>query len=110
MNNTIEIQVRVFPVLIKDERTDGVDEDSIVLTKEQLQAAGVVGQSSKELIYRLYNRRGYKVLAIGKPIKKTITVDMYAAGIHTNDCGRLVTEGAKLVAEGEALLGQGGGL
>ena len=35
-----------------------------------------MGQSSNELIYRLFNRQGYKVLDIGKPVKKEIVVDL----------------------------------
>ena len=43
---------------------------------QQLQAAQLVGQSSNELIHRLFNRQGYKVLEIGKPVKKEIVVDL----------------------------------
>ena len=46
MNNAISINVRVFPVTIRDERTGATSEDTIVLTKNQLKASQVVGQSS----------------------------------------------------------------
>jgi len=39
--------------------------DLLVLDKQQLQAAQIVGQSSKELICRIYNQRGYKALDVG---------------------------------------------
>lgn len=76
MKNTITINVRTFPVLVHDHRT-GVEETIIVpVTKEQLQASQIVGQSSKELIERLCNRQGFTVLEISKPGKHTLTVDL----------------------------------
>lgn len=89
MNNTININVRVFPVSLRDERTGAVSEDTVVLTKGQLRAAQAVGQSSKELICRIFNREGYNVLDIGKAVKRTIPVDLYAN--VTND--EIVIEG-----------------
>ena len=76
MRNEIIIPVRTFPVTIRDERTGEEQADTITLDKAQLQAAQMVGQSSTELIYRLYNRHGYRVLAIGKPAKREIRVDL----------------------------------
>lgn len=46
------------------------------VTKKQLQAAQIVGQSSTELIERLCDRQGYSVLEIGKPFKVSVTVDL----------------------------------
>lgn len=80
MNNPIEIPVRAFPVRIMDERTGAETTDTIVLIKPQLQAAQIVGESSRELIYRIFNRQGYRVADIGTPIKRTICVDFYQAG------------------------------
>lgn len=76
MKTTMEIQARAFPVTILDGRTGTTKEDQIVLTKQQLQAAQLVGQSATELIYRLYNREGYKVLDIGTPERKEIKMDL----------------------------------
>ncbi|MBD5130473.1 MAG: hypothetical protein HDT43_11240 [Ruminococcaceae bacterium] len=70
------IHLRRFTVQIRDERTGEVRQDAIVLSKEQLQAAQLCGQSSKELICRLYNREGYFVLDIGKAEKRTIPLDL----------------------------------
>lgn len=80
MNNTISIQVRAFPVTTVDQRTGAVAKDHIVLTKTQLQAAQTVGQSSTELICRLFGRQGYHVTDIGKPIRRTVCVDLYQSG------------------------------
>ena len=77
MNNSISITVRVFPVTVRDERTGAAATDSIVLTRQQLQAAQVVGESSTELIYRIFNRKGYRVLEIGKAVKRDIPVELY---------------------------------
>ena len=87
MNNTIVIQTRTFPVSLRDERTGSVSMDTVVLTKHQLRAAQVVGQSSKELICRIFNREGYRVLDIGKAVKRDIPVDLYVHG------GEIVIEG-----------------
>jgi hypothetical protein len=76
MKTEIAIQVRAFPVIVEELRSNERSEDTIILTKEQLQAAQMVGQSSNELIYRLYNRQGFKVLHIIKPFKKTITINL----------------------------------
>ena len=70
------IPIRIFPVRIQDERSGSEINDEIVLTKATLLAAQLVGESSKELIYRAYNREGYSVLEIGKARKLTITVDL----------------------------------
>ncbi|MCI8681009.1 MAG: hypothetical protein HFF81_09520 [Oscillospiraceae bacterium] len=70
------IHLRRFTVQIMDERTGESREDVIVLTKEQLQAAQLCGQSSKELICRYYAREGFTVLDIGKAEKRTIPLDL----------------------------------
>lgn len=78
MRNILTIQARAFPVVIQDQRTGDERSDLIVLSKEQLQAAQLVGQSSKELIYRLCSRQGYGVLEIGKPVRRALEVDLDA--------------------------------
>ena len=76
MKNVIKIEARRFPVVIRHAGTGVVTNDHITISKDQLNACEVVGQSSKELIYRLYGRKGYKVLDIGKAEKKTLCVDL----------------------------------
>ena len=76
MKTTITIEVRRFPVTIRDERTDEVSQDYIILDKQRLQSAQLVGQSSKELIQRLYNRQGFRVLEIGKPERRSVAVSL----------------------------------
>lgn len=56
MKTTMKITLRAFPVKIQDTRTGKTTEDKIILTKEQLHAADLVGQSSKELEERLAER------------------------------------------------------
>lgn len=70
------LYLRRFAVTVRDERTGETREDHINISKGQLQAAQVCGQSSKELIYRHYNRKGFKVLDIGKAEKKAVGVDL----------------------------------
>ena len=94
MNNFMNVAVRAFPVTIVDERTGAESADTIVITRQQLQAAQLVGESSKELIYRIFNRQGYRVADIGKPIKKIIHVDMYLSG-------------CEIIIEGDARTDQG---
>lgn len=76
MNTYITIEARRFPVTVRDERTGAVSEDHIVLDKAQLQACQIVGQSSKELIQRIYNRQGFRVLEIGKPERRSIELSL----------------------------------
>lgn len=76
MTNLVTIFTRTFPVKVRDERTGWEFPDTITLTKEQLQAAQIVGQSSTELVRRIYSRVGFRVLEIGKPIKRTISLDL----------------------------------
>lgn len=76
METIFTIQARRFPVKIHDHTTGRNREDAIVLSKETLHAAQLVGQSSKELIFRLYERKGYTVLEIGKPEKREIVLNL----------------------------------
>ena len=79
MKTYLKIHVRIFPIHVRDERTGETSTDEIAITKEQLQAAQLVGQSSKELIDRIYNRAGFRVLDIGKAVRTTIAVDLMEA-------------------------------
>jgi hypothetical protein len=76
MKTEIKIQVRAYAVDLKDNRTGEITEEMIVLSKEMLQAAGLIGMTDEDLIYRIYNRKGYKVLNIGRPDKRELTVDL----------------------------------
>lgn len=70
------ITVRAYPVEIRDERTGEKMKDTIVLDKDMLRAAAVIGMGDEDLIYRLYNRKGYRVFEIGKPVKADLMVDL----------------------------------
>ncbi len=76
MKNEITLTLRAFPVLAHDHRTSKEADLTVVLTKEQLRAAQMVGQSSKELIERICGRQGYEVMEIGTPDKLAVTVDL----------------------------------
>jgi len=76
MKTTYNLQIRAFPVKIRDERTGEEDVDIIVLDKPRLQAAQMVGQSSKELIERIYHKQGFKVLEVGKADKMTVQLQL----------------------------------
>lgn len=76
MNTNITIEARRFPVELLDERTGCASLEYIVLDKRQLQAAQLVGQSSKELIQRIYNRKGFRVLEIGTPVRRSISLNL----------------------------------
>ena len=77
MKTEVKIQVRTYPVELKDHRTGEISSDIIVLSKEMLQAAGLIGMTDEDLIYRAYNRKGYKVLEVGAVHKQEIAVDLY---------------------------------
>jgi len=76
IKNTVTIPFRVFPVAAHDRQADESISLTVPVTKMQLQAAQIVGQSSKELIERLCDRQGYTVLEIGTPEKLSVTVDL----------------------------------
>ena len=76
MKNKITITVRNFPVLAHDHRTGKEEAITVPVTKEQLRAAQLVGQSSKELIERLCDRQGYTVIEIGQPDKLSMNIDL----------------------------------
>ena len=57
-------------------RIDPKDLEALTDHIVKLQAAQAVGQSSKELICRHYNQRGYTVLHIGKAEKRAVVVDL----------------------------------
>lgn len=74
LKTTMTVQLRRFDVLVEDQRTRETKEDAIVFTLDQLHAAQLVGQSSKELIMRAFERQGYKVLDIGRAERRTATL------------------------------------
>lgn len=76
MKTEITIHIRAFDVTLQDQRTGEQFKDTVVLTKEQLQACQTVGQSSKELIARLCARQGFKVVDVGAASKKSVTLDL----------------------------------
>ena len=78
MKNDITLHLRAFPVTIRDNRTRETTEDIIVLGKAQLQACQLMEWSATELIERMYNRRGYFVLEVGKAHKFPHTIDLTA--------------------------------
>ena len=76
MKTMLTVHVRAFPVIVQDGFTGQEREELVVLDKARLQAAQLVGQSSKELITRLCAQEGLNVLRIGKPEKQEITVNL----------------------------------
>lgn len=72
----IELHLRRFAVTIQARDTGEASENFIVLDKSQLQAAGQIGQSSKELITRAYAEKGYDVVSIGKADKLAVSIDL----------------------------------
>ena len=84
MRTTATIYTRRFPVTIRDGRTGAEMQDYITLDKAQIQAAQLVGLSSKELILDHYNRRGFRVLDIGKAEKGRIEVELSGGGVGHN--------------------------
>lgn len=84
MKNVITVEARRFPLIIREISTGIEYGDDITLTKDQLHAAQVVFQSSKELINRICEREGFEVVSIGKAEKRTLEIDMgYAWDLDT---------------------------
>lgn len=76
MKTSITLTLRVFPVIVENTETQEVKKDVVVLTKEHLRAAQLVGQSSKELIIHICADEGYRVVEIGKPAKRDVTFNL----------------------------------
>ena len=79
MKTEIKIPVRAYPVVMKDTRTGEVKNDTIVLEKSRLQAGALFDLGDEDIIYRIYNRLGYRVLEIGKPDKREISLNLETA-------------------------------
>ena len=82
MNMEIKIPVRAYKLTVKDTRTGEVMQDEIVLEKSRIQAGALFDLGDEDIICRIYNRKGYRVMSIGKPHKAELTVDLnqiYAA-------------------------------
>ncbi|WP_302659122.1 hypothetical protein [uncultured Dysosmobacter sp.] len=89
MKTNITIEARRFPVTLRDERTGEIIQSSIILDKQRLQAAQLVGQSSKELIQRFYNRQGFRVLEIGTPERRCLNLSLEDLWDLSDSAGRL---------------------
>lgn len=76
LKNEITIPIQTFPVSVHNRRTGAEEKITVPVTKQQLQATHIVGQSSKELIVRMCERQGYTVLEIGKPDRRSVTVSL----------------------------------
>ena len=79
MKTEMKIQTRVYHVELKDTRTGERFSDTIVLEKSRIQAAALFDMGDEDIIYRTYNRKGYRVLEIGKPQKVELTIDLEKA-------------------------------
>ena len=91
MKTEIKIPVRAYPVELKDTRTGERFSDTIVLEKSRLQAGALFDLSDEDIIYRIYNRQGYRVLEIGKPDKVALAVDLQQLyRSHMDECNALV--------------------
>ena len=77
MKTEIKIPVRAYAVQIKDERSGEKKNDVIVIEKAKLQAGAMVGLGDDDIICRIYNRQGYRVLEIAPPEKLELSVDLH---------------------------------
>ncbi len=77
MKTTTTIKALAYPVKIMDKRTGEQMDDTVVLDKSWLQICGKLDiADDKQLIYRIYNTKGYVVLDVGKRRKLQLTVDL----------------------------------
>lgn len=76
MKTELTINVRAFHVKVLENSTGDKREEIVVLTKDHLHAAQLVGQSSKELITRLCSRAGFTVLDIGSADFREININL----------------------------------
>lgn len=77
MKTKFMIHLRAFHVRVCDPGRDHDErEELIVIPKEQLQAAQLVGQSSTELIQRICDRAQLSVVSIGKVKCRSVTINL----------------------------------
>lgn len=77
MKTTTTIKALAYPVKVMDKRTGEQMDDTVVLDKSWLQICGKLDiADDKQLIYRIYNTKGYVVLEVGKRRKIQLTVDL----------------------------------
>ena len=77
MKTTTTIKALAYPVKIMDKRTGEQMDDTVVLDKSWLQICGKLDiADDKQLIYRIYNTKGYVVLDVGKRRKLQLAVDL----------------------------------
>ena len=62
MKTEISIPVRAYTVELEDTRTGERITDTIVLEKSRIQAAALFDMVDEDIIYRIYNRQGYRVM------------------------------------------------
>ena len=87
MKTEMRIPVRAYSVTLRDTRTGEVMNDTIVLEKSRIQAAALFDMGDEDIIYRIYNRQGYRVLEIGKPQKVELVIDLekvFSAQMQSN--------------------------
>lgn len=87
MKSEMRIPVRAYSVTLRDTRTGEVMNDTIVLEKSRIQAAALFDMGDEDIIYRIYNRQGYRVLEIGKPQKVELAIDLekvFSAQMQSN--------------------------
>lgn len=106
MKTEIKINVRGYVGDLKDNRTGEQRQDGIFLTKEMIRAGALFDMSDEEIIYRRYNRQGFKVLEISKPRKVECTIDLADLVLmqdrkimDLNALADLCTEGTELAQE-----------
>jgi len=91
MKTAIKIPVRAYTVELKDARTGERITDTIVLEKSRLQAGALFDLGDEDIICRIYNRQGFRVLEIGKPDKVELAVDLQQLyQNHMAECNALV--------------------
>lgn len=76
MKNKITMEAKRFPVRIVNTDSGEQLNDHIVLSKMQIQASKLVGESLPNLICRLYRRQGFAVVEIGEPEEKRLTIEL----------------------------------
>lgn len=95
----ITIIMRRFRVALRSRETGEECQVYLTLDKDKLQAAQLVGESSRELIERIAARNGYELLnIIGKP-------DKLSATIHLDELWRRATEEQEESAKYDYLYG-----
>lgn len=76
MKTTLPITLMPAVVTLRDGRTGQTHTDQVVLDYDTVRRCEGCGLDADAIVYRMYNRQGYKVEEITRARRVTVTIDL----------------------------------